>query len=99
MIKVFSDADVNADGKMSKEEWKKIVREPRIQHIFSGMDVMFDSVEALEYIFDRLDINEDGKITMHEFVQGVLQLRGRARAKRVFEMHCDVIREANINNK
>lgn len=99
MIKVFATADTDADGKMSKEEWKQVVSQPRVQKIFKGMDLDCNAVEGLEYIFDRLDIDEDGKITLHEFVQGTLQLRGQARAKRVFEMHCDLIRESNIMNK
>lgn len=63
------------------------------------MEIDCNTNENLEYIFDHLDIDEDGKITLHEFVQGVLQLRGHARAKRVFEMHCDLIRESNLINK
>jgi len=63
------------------------------------MEIDCNNTDSLEYIFDHLDIDEDGKITLHEFVQGTLQLRGMARAKRVFEMHCDLVRESNIMHK
>merc|ERR1719191_703311 len=99
LIEVFAAGDQDLDGKMSKEEWSLIVQQPRIKKIFKGMEIDCNTNENLEYIFDHLDIDEDGKITLHEFVQGVLQLRGQARAKRVFEVHCDLIRESNMINK
>jgi len=49
----------------------------------------------LSSLFDQIDINQDGTLSVVEFVQGVMQIRGPARARRLFELHCDFSRHAH----
>eukprot|EP00746_Dinoflagellata_sp_MGD_P013452 gnl/MRDRNA2_/MRDRNA2_129073_c0_seq1.p1 gnl/MRDRNA2_/MRDRNA2_129073_c0~~gnl/MRDRNA2_/MRDRNA2_129073_c0_seq1.p1 ORF type:complete len:737 (-),score=132.86 gnl/MRDRNA2_/MRDRNA2_129073_c0_seq1:39-2249(-) len=95
MTGVFMEADVDGSGDVTKEEFGKLLRSPKIQRVLRELEL--DAYD-LEYLFDNLDIDKNGSISLPEFVQGTLQLRGTARAKRLFELHCDMVQQANAVN-
>jgi len=96
IINIFRDSDQNGDGVMTKEEFQKAIANPQISRTLKELEIDFYD---LEYLFDHLDLNRNGSISLNEFVQGTLQLRGPAKAKRLFELHCDVIREQSVTEK
>lgn len=89
---VFLEADADGSGDMSREEFRKVISNPKIQRILRELEL--DAYD-LEYLFDNLDVDRNGTISLPEFVQGTLQLRGAAKAKRLFELHCDVVQHSN----
>jgi len=41
-------------------------------------------------LFDTIDVDDSGELAPTEFVDGMMQMRGGARARRVFELHCEL---------
>merc|ERR550537_1013591 len=37
-----------------------------------------------------MDVDRDGRLTPQEFINGLLNMRGPAKARRIFELHCQV---------
>src|SRR5437016_5712150 len=55
---IFKLGDTNKDGKLSKDEFKKLVgNRPRFK----------DNPEIIDRVFDRLDTNKDGFLSLEEF--------------------------------
>lgn len=86
LAEVFSSADADEDGSLTKREFNQAIENPEIQRLLRNMDL---DMRDLSSLFDQIDINGDGTLCTREFVQGVLQVRGPARARRLFELHCD----------
>ncbi len=57
--KLFEKLDANKDGKISKEEFKKITE--------LGQGKLKDRAELLDKVFARLDANGDGSLSPEEF--------------------------------
>lgn len=95
MVDIFVEADADSSGELTKAEFNNVIRSPHIQRALREMELDFYD---LEYLFDLLDVNGNQTISMHEFVQGSLQVRGYARAKRLFELHCFTVRNSNVVN-
>jgi len=57
-----------------------------IKRVLSLMDV---DILDMTNLFTQIDLNQNGRLNINQFIQGVLQLRGPARARRLFELHCD----------
>jgi len=55
---VFRKADVNGDGKISRDEWNKFR---------NSVPKLKDNPKNAEFLFDRLDTNKDGFLTLDEF--------------------------------
>ncbi len=54
----FKKADANGDGKISREEWNKFrISVPKLK----------DNAKSGDFLFDRLDTNKDGFLTLDEF--------------------------------
>lgn len=92
LVDVFCMVDTDGDGRMVREEFEAALKIPNVKSLLQELEL--DNYDV-EYLFDHLDIDLDGKITLTEFVQGTLQLKGQARAKRLFEVHCDLVRQHN----
>jgi Ca2+-binding EF-hand superfamily protein len=57
--KLFKKLDANNDGKLSREEFKKVTE--------LGLVRLKDRAEILDKLFDRLDANADGVLSGEEF--------------------------------
>lgn len=86
LMNIFLKADVNHDNQVSREEFKKAAECTEIKKLLKQMDI---DVGDFGHFFDQIDVNHDDGLSVPEFVQGIMQMRGPARAKRVFELHCD----------
>jgi Ca2+-binding EF-hand superfamily protein len=59
LSKVFEKLDANADGKLSKDEFKGLAD--------LGQGKLKDKPEVIAKLFERLDANKDGSLTLDEF--------------------------------
>ena len=64
----FSIYDVNGDGIITVKEVKAIIRS--IQMLVNAVGDKNMSDSKIEYMFDHLDANHDGYLTLNEFMRG-----------------------------
>eukprot|EP00746_Dinoflagellata_sp_MGD_P082478 gnl/MRDRNA2_/MRDRNA2_32751_c0_seq1.p1 gnl/MRDRNA2_/MRDRNA2_32751_c0~~gnl/MRDRNA2_/MRDRNA2_32751_c0_seq1.p1 ORF type:complete len:309 (+),score=57.46 gnl/MRDRNA2_/MRDRNA2_32751_c0_seq1:112-927(+) len=92
LAQMFRKSDSDGNGTLTKPEFIEALNDKGMQRTLKSMDLDFTE---LQLIFDLIDFDGDGNLTVTEFVQGVLQMRGSARARRLFELHCDFSRFAS----
>merc|ERR1719326_2752553 len=89
LLSVFMRADENCDGTMSREEFQRVIEQRQVQQLLRALDLdLYD----LAFLFEHVDIDSDGVLSAEEFISGTMQMRGPARAKRLFELHCDMMK-------
>lgn len=89
IFEVFTIADVNNDGGVSKDEFLKALQNHEVLGLLS--EVQIDLVGA-EELFDILDFDESGELDVHEFLDGCMRARGPARSKDILALQCDLWR-------
>lgn len=80
--KLFSTIDYSGDGSINLEEFSKLVKSPKLQFWMSQLELEYHDLLSL---FEFLD-NGDGEITLMEFIDGAVRLRGNAKALDVWRM-------------
>lgn len=80
--KLFSTIDLSGDGSINLEEFSKLVKSPKLQFWMSQLELEYHDLLSL---FEFLD-NGDGEITLMEFIDGAVRLRGNAKALDVWRM-------------
>lgn len=93
LLAIFQAADCDGDASLSKAEFLQMAENKKLSHIFDVLELKLGDIEAL---FDHMDVNGDGALEVQEFVSAIMQMRGGARAKRVFELHNDVTRLSSV---
>ncbi len=81
--KVFKKLDANGDGKISKEEFAKMM-EMRGKAKGKGKAGAGKDKEMLEKLFDKLDADNDGYLSMEEFKK-LSELREQFKKKKAQE--------------
>jgi len=71
----FVAADKNNSGNLDRHELSEYLSDDRVKASFSSLDL--DVSQAID-LFDLLDADEDGIISLDEFVSGCMRLRGTA---------------------
>jgi len=61
----------------------------------AGEDFAFMNDEEIGALFDMIDIDNSGELQPQEFVNGLLHMRGPARARSIFELHCEMQSRSN----
>merc|ERR1711971_1216564 len=74
---MFEEADTDLSGQVSFNEFEAIMGTPRMKVYLAAIDLHTD--EATE-LFHLLDSDGSGEISVPEFIQGCLSLRGPAKA-------------------
>lgn len=72
----FDQADSSGDGMVSWPEFAAVLQDPRVTALLSVLEVDFDEAEEF---FNLLD-DGDGKISVPEFLSGVLRIKGGAKS-------------------
>ena len=70
---IFKRLDANSDGKLSKDEFKKLGE--------LGRGRLKDKPELLDKLFEKLDANSDGFVTLEEFKK-LAELREKFQEKK-----------------
>mmetsp|Transcript_24526 Transcript_24526/g.56964 ORF Transcript_24526/g.56964 Transcript_24526/m.56964 type:complete len:651 (-) Transcript_24526:79-2031(-) len=93
LYEVFTEADSDGNGTLSKDEFEKAIVEKDLLKRLHGAGIDAASASSL---FDILDIDANGTLDGNEFVEGVLRSRGHAQNKDLVGLRCDVWR-ANLS--
>mmetsp|Transcript_110175 Transcript_110175/g.306357 ORF Transcript_110175/g.306357 Transcript_110175/m.306357 type:complete len:228 (-) Transcript_110175:167-850(-) len=81
----FEAADTSGDGMLSLSEFETIVRDERIKTYLGTLEL--DAGET-KHLFDMLD-DGDHQISIDEFLQGAVRLKGQARSQDVITIMHD----------
>lgn len=73
---VFAELDSSGDGSLSWDEFSVIMTDPRMAAMVASIEVEPHDLEALFKVLD----DGDGAIQMDEFTQGILHIKGLAKA-------------------
>jgi len=82
---IFFEADSDGNGVITKQEMDDACSNPVVLHYLSILEIEVHEVEPL---FDLLD-DGDGEVTIKEFCQGIMRLKGQARALDVISIMHD----------
>lgn len=73
----FKQADVQQSGTLSWDEFKSTLEKPKVRSYFEALDLDLSQAHVL---FDLLDTDQSGSVTVEEFIEGCVRLRGHARS-------------------
>jgi len=85
---IFEDADVDNSGTLTFEEVDVAIKKPEIYNKLRMIDFPVDDPQQ---VFDLLDYDESGELTIDEFIEGCLRMKGTAKSKDllVAQVHLD----------
>ncbi|CAK0839410.1 unnamed protein product [Prorocentrum cordatum] len=91
MQKLFEAGDTSGDGKLDKEEFLELTQNDEVKTWLSSMGLDASDGEAL---YDFMDVDKTGDVSVKELIDGVSKLKGAARSldlhmclKRQDELH------------
>lgn len=91
---IYKKSDSDHNGVLTKEEFIEGLMNPKTRKLLHGMELGEDfsclDPEELGILFDTIDVDDSCELTPAEFVKGLVQMRGAAKARGVFELRCDV---------
>lgn len=87
LANLFEEMDDDGNGELSLEEFQTALEDEAVVQQFQQLDIA--QYEAVD-LFDLLDIDHDNSITVAEFVEGCLRVRGDAKAKHLLSMQYDL---------
>merc|ERR1719436_1320931 len=75
---IFEDADQDGSGTLSYKEVEDAIRKPEISHKLRMIEF---PIEKPQQIFELLDYDDSGELTIDEFITGCLRMKGQAKSK------------------
>merc|ERR1719329_1826483 len=84
--KIFRLADKDESGLMTRDELQQQLENPWVRAYFSGLEI--DPHEA-HIIFTLMDTDSDGAISIDEFIEGTMKLKGHAKSVDVLTLMFD----------
>merc|ERR1712079_743186 len=85
-LKLFKRMDLDQNGHIALEDLNAHMEEDFLQEWFQSIDVECGEAKSL---FELLDVDDDGKIDLCEFLDGCLRLQGPAKAVDLLLVTCD----------
>merc|ERR1719422_2263162 len=83
MREVFTQMDVDGSGEISGDEMEFFLTEPGLR---SYVDALGINAENTRMLFRLIDVDNSGRINLHEFCEGCLRLQGEAKSIDVHSM-------------
>jgi hypothetical protein len=103
LMEIFLAADADGGGTLCKEEFVSALDSPETRKLLQKMDLGDDigslDPEEIGMLFDTIDIDHNTELSPQEFVNGMMQMRGAARARRIFELQCAVLKMQKNHRK
>ncbi|CAK0908690.1 unnamed protein product [Prorocentrum cordatum] len=87
MKELFQEMDKEGCGSISLETIQEFLKDARVESYFQALGLEPHDTERL---FDHLDDDNSGEVSLDEFLQGCLRLRGQARSIDVYSVMHDV---------
>ena len=75
----------DGNGLLDKEEFEDLIAEDYVFEVMEVLGVHFPK-QDLQKIFDKLDVDESGELTIEEFVEGVRRMQSELSSKRVVSL-------------
>lgn len=75
--RIFHEADVDGVGSLTYNQFKEHLESPWVRAYFSGLEI--DPEEAA-IIFTLMDTDNNGRLSVNEFIDGTMKLKGGARS-------------------
>eukprot|EP00746_Dinoflagellata_sp_MGD_P011033 gnl/MRDRNA2_/MRDRNA2_123006_c0_seq1.p1 gnl/MRDRNA2_/MRDRNA2_123006_c0~~gnl/MRDRNA2_/MRDRNA2_123006_c0_seq1.p1 ORF type:complete len:415 (-),score=91.73 gnl/MRDRNA2_/MRDRNA2_123006_c0_seq1:381-1625(-) len=96
LLEMFKSADTDRSGLLGKDEFVAALTGPEARRLLQQLDVGEDfsvlAQEEIGLLFDTIDVDGSNGLNPQEFVDGMMQMRGPARSRRVFELHCNLMK-------
>mmetsp|Transcript_22649 Transcript_22649/g.56522 ORF Transcript_22649/g.56522 Transcript_22649/m.56522 type:complete len:192 (+) Transcript_22649:2-577(+) len=73
----FQEADVDQSGTLSWEEFSAHLQNQKVKAYFQALDL---DVSQAHVLFDLLDVDGSDSVTIDEFLEGCMRLKGHARS-------------------
>lgn len=86
---IFKEADIDCTGTLSFKELVEKLEDPGVKAYFSGLDI--DPSEA-RIIYTLMDTDGDDSVSIDEFVNGTMKLKGQAKSIDVMALMFDQAR-------
>jgi len=74
---LFTEADEDESGGLSWNEFSSLVNMPLMRAYFKTLEL---NIEEAQEIFEYLDVKGEGEVTLQDFVNGFVLLRGEAKS-------------------
>jgi len=84
MRALFEHADVDGDGRIGIEEFRRVMEDQQVRVWLSSMELDFSNTDLL---FSMVDNDGSGEITLDELVAGFGRLRGSAKTIDLMMLH------------
>jgi len=79
-VQVFQQADSDGSGTLDFVEFVEHMHDDRLRAFFSQLELEIDSIHAAKGLFSLLDFDNDGDISINEFIKGCEKVKGYARS-------------------
>merc|ERR1719482_616187 len=87
MKKLIEALDISGDGELDMEEFQIISSHPEVRLWLASMDIETDDLEGL---FNLLDDDKSGSLTLEELNQRIPRLQGSARSIDLFKVFAEL---------
>jgi hypothetical protein len=87
MRDVFEEMDTGLTGMVSVDEFERCLNQERVFAYFQTMKL---TISDARQMFDLIDSDESGEVSIDEFLSGCYRLQGESRALDVKVMQCEI---------
>merc|ERR1712232_171956 len=76
MMDLFEEADEDGSGHITWPEFEEFMSDERVQYYCASLEI---DIHKAREIFDLIDLDTSGEVSIDEFVQGFMEMKGAAK--------------------